>query len=508
MSRQPRPLYSSSTDNNTWSEWDELITLNLNANNGSYNPAVTNVSGTYTQFRIRTIDVLGAILSEKISNSIICNITACGEPTVFSLSTTIAEGGLNLSWSEATAGAGNSIIGYEIEYSDSSDDSTWGAWSPLKTVMTSGNSGSTSASPSSTRGYYRRFRIRPLGTAGSSYYSIWKISANSVRKNILPTSPSIFTASPTLYETPNVTITWSGTLAGTSPIKHYVIQRSTSHMGNPPWSPYETLATVVSGETSGNYVADASNSPGTATRYRIGVTDTLDAVSTYVVSNIVRKNSPPTVPIIGCPMSGKSTYNTTPHFFITTGIEPDGQTQIVEVRLDSGEWFNSVDNPTMFSTSGYLGNNTKTVFQTSSLSLGSHTVTIRCLDSDLMASSMEVVKTFNVQSSPFETIMANVTSVKATHIQALRLAVNSIREFHCMNPIVWGEEIISRRTTVEKWPIHIEELRTALEPVITKINNFDAASTFDIPPVDWLPIGTDRPKADIMNQLQDLILIL
>lgn len=109
---------------------------------------------------------------------------------------------------------------------------------------------------------------------------------------------------------------------------------------------------------------------------------------------------------------------------------------------------------------------------------------------------------------PFETITANVTSVKATHIQVLRSAVNSIREFHCMNPIVWGEEIISRWTTVEKWPIHIVELRDALEPIITKINNFDFASTFDIPPVDWLPIGTDRPKADVMNQLQDLLLIL
>lgn len=63
---------------------------------------------------------------------------------------------------------------------------------------------------------------------------------------------------------------------------------------------------------------------------------------------------------------------------------------------------------------------------------------------------------------PFETITANVTSVKATHIQVLRSAVNSIREFHCMNPIVWGEEIISRRTTVEKWPIHIVELRDVI----------------------------------------------
>lgn len=498
----------TSTDNNTWSEWDELITLNLNASSGSYNPVVTNVSGTYTQFRIRTVDVLRAISTEKISNSILCNITACGEPTVFSLSTTVAEGSLTLSWNGATAGAGNAIIGYEMEFSDSSDDSTWGIWSSLKTVMTSGNNGSTSASPPSTRGYYRRFRIRTLGTAGSNYYSNWKTSANSVRKNILPTPPSILTVSPTLYETPTVAINWSGTLPGTSPIKHYVIQRSTSFMGNPPWSSYETLATIASSETSGTYVAEASNLPGTSTRYRISVTDTLDAVSAYVTSNIVRKNSPPTAPKIECPISGRTTFNRTPRFMITTGIEPDGQTQIVEVRLNSGAWYSSVNNPEMFSTNGYIGDNTKTVFKAPTLSYGSHMVTIRCLDSDLMTSSAEIVKTFNVQPSPFETITANVTSVKAMHIKALRAAVNIIREFHCITPIVWGEEIISSKTTIERWPQHIEELRAALEPVITKINEFDDTSTFDIPPVEWIPFGIGRPKADVMTQLQELILIL
>jgi len=498
----------TSNDNTTWTEWEELATINLNASSGSYNPAVTNVSGTYTQFSIRTIDVLGAISSEKISNSIYCNITACVEPALFILSATIAEGNLTLTWSDAAAGAGNAIIGYEIEYSDSSDGSTWDTWTLLKTVSSNNTSGSTSASPTTIRGHYRRFRIRTLGTAGSSYYSNWKISANSVRKNILPTPPSTFTVSPNLYETPSVTISWSGTIPGTSQIKHYVIQRSTSYMGNPPWSSYETLATIVSSETSGTFVAEASNIPGTTTRYRISVTDTLDAVSSYVISNTVRKNSPPTVPTIGCPMAGKSTYNITPLFMIITGMEPDGATQIIEVRIDSGQWYNSVDHAEMFSVSGYLGDNARTVFKSPELSYGSHTVTVRCLDSDLMSSSPEVIKTFSVQPSPFEAITANLTSVKATHIKTLRTAVNTIREFHCMNPVVWSEEIISGKTAIERWPQHIKELRTALEPVIAKINEFDATSTFDISTVEWIPFGFGRPKADIMNQLQNLILIL
>ena len=498
----------TSTDNSTWSGWTELVTLNLNASSGSYNPAVTNVSGTYTQFGIWTIDVLGAVSAEKLSNSIYCNITVCTEPSAFTLNAAVVENSVTLSWSGAAGGAGNAITGYEIQFSDSYDNSTWGVWNTLITLSTTATSGAISTSPPTTRGDYRRFQIRTLGTAGSSYYSGWRVSANSVRKNILPAPPSILSVSPTLYETSSVTIVWSGAISGTSPIKNYVLQRSTSFMGNPPWSSYETVATIVSGETSGSYTAEATNSPGMATRYRISVTDALDAVSAYVVSNTVRKNSPPAVPTISCPLSGSSTYNTTPHFMITTGVEPDGQTQVVEVKLDSGEWQNSVDNPGLFSNSGYLGDNANTMYQASTLAVGSHTVVIRCRDSDLGAFSQEVVRAFHVLSSPFEVIAANVTHVKAAHIHTLRAAVNTIRQFHHMASVSWGEEIIATKTSTGRWPIHIMELRNAIEPVIATINAFDSTVTFDIPTVTWLPIGTGRPKADVMQQLQNLILTL
>lgn len=498
----------TSNDNSTWTSWNELITLNLSASSGSYNPAVSNVSGTYTQFGIWTIDVLGAISTEKISNSIYCNITACGEPTVFTISAAIAEGNVLLSWNGAASGAGNAITGYELQYSDSDDDSNWGSWIALTTVASVTTSGTLSVSPPSTRGDYRRFRIRTMGTAGGSYFSDWKTSANSVRKNILPTPPTSLTVSPTLYELPNVTISWSGAAPGTSPIKSYILQRSTSYMGNPPWSSYETLATIISSETFGSYTTEASNIPGTATRYRISITDTLDAVTTYVISNTIRKNSPPAAPVISCPMSESSTYNAIPRFLITTGSEPDGQTQIVEVKIDTGNWYNSVDNPEMFSTSGFLGNNINTVFQGPAIATSSHTVTFRCLDSDLLSPSPEVIRTFHVKPSPFELITANETHVKADHIRTLRIAVNTIRQFHCMTSFTWGEEIVAAKTAIRKWPMHILEVRSAIEPIIAMIKDFDDSDTFDIPPVTWLPIGSGRPKADVMQQLHDLILIL
>lgn len=168
-------------------------------------------------------------------------------------------------------------------------------------VATTATSSILSVSPPTTRGNYRRFRVRTRGAAGESFYSDWIVSGNSVRRNILPTPPSSFTAAPAIYESATVALTWSGTIPGTSAIKQYVIQRSTSTDGI-NWSAYEALTIIVSSATSGIYTANASQIAGMYTRYRISVTDTLDAVSAYVVSGTVKKNSPPTAPTIVCPV--------------------------------------------------------------------------------------------------------------------------------------------------------------------------------------------------------------
>jgi len=497
----------TSTDNSTWSAWNVLTTLTLSASSGSYNPNVSRTPGTYTQFGVWTIDNLDVYSSEKISNSIYCDITACIAPSACSVSATLAEGNVTLSWNGASGGAGNAITSYEIQYSDSADNSTWGAWTALSILFTSATSGSVIVSPPTTRGNYRRFRVRTRGAAGETFYSDWAVSSNTVRRNTLPIPPTSFTATPVIYEGNTVTLTWNGTTPGTSTIKQYVIQQATSTDGT-NWSAYEALITIVSSATSGVYTANTSQIAGMYTRYRISVTDTLDAVSAYVISNTVKKNSPPTAPVIVCPISSSSSYNTTPRFMITTGVEPDGQTQIMEVKIDAGVWINSVDNPEMFSTSGYLSNSAKTVYQAATLATGDHTVTLRCLDSDIESSSPEVVRAFTVLPPPFETITANETHVKATHIQTLRNAVNKVRSYYNLSPVTWSEEIVAGKTTVKNWPFHITELRKAIEPVITTVNSFDSSMTFDIPPITWLPIGTGRPKADVMQQIHDLFLTL
>ncbi|MPN09941.1 hypothetical protein SDC9_157234 [bioreactor metagenome] len=222
----------------------------------------------------------------------------------------------------------------------------------------------------------------------------------------------------------------------------------------------------------------------------------------------MKKNSPPTAPTIVCPVAGASSYNVIPRFLITTGVEPDGQSQMVEVKIDAGAWINSVDSPERFSAGGYLGNSAKTVFQPETLAAGSHSITIRCLDSDTESASPEVTRAFTVLPTPFETITANETHVKAAHIQTLRTAVNMARSYYNLPPTTWSEEIAAGKTAVKNWPVHITELQKAIEPIIAVINGFDSSSVFDVPPITWLPIGTGRPKAAVMNQLRELLLSL
>ena len=109
--------------------------------------------------------------------------TACGAPTACAVNKTLSTGNVTLSWSGAKAGTGNAITGYEVQRAESSNGSTWGSWTTLQTVSTTATSGSLSVAPPSTAGNYYKYRVRTRGAAGSSYYSGWKESTNTLRKD-------------------------------------------------------------------------------------------------------------------------------------------------------------------------------------------------------------------------------------------------------------------------------------------------------------------------------------
>ena len=418
----------------------------------------------------------------------------------------MAEGSAALSWSGASGGTNNAVTGFEVQYSDSANNADWGSWTALSTVSSSSGSGSLSVAPPAARGSYRRFRVRTQGSAGSSYYSGWKVSSNSVRKNTPPQPATTLTATPSVYSAGPITLTWSDASGGTSPIKGYMLASKTSTDGS-TWTSWNVLETFDLSASSGSRTVTASTEPGTYTKYGLWTIDTLDVYSAEQVSNsILCVAAACDEPAIAAPKNGASTYNPNPRVLMTTGAQPSEQ--VVQVKIGTGNWWDGVNNPSLFSPSGEVGGSAAVMFKAESQSAGAKTLTVRCVNTDFEAPSAEISRSFTVLTSPFEAITTNETKVKASHITALRTAVNTVRNYYGLAPVSWSEEITAGRTEMKNWPLHILEIRTAVEPVIAVINQYSTDSGFAVPEPDWEELGTGRPRAAVMNQLAELILSL
>lgn len=374
------------------------------------------------------------------------------------------------------------------------------------TVNKTAAGGSTPVSPTQPRGHYRRYRIRTEGAAGEAYFSAYSNASASLRRNIPPTAPTTFTAAPSIYSEGAVTLSWSGTASGTSSINEYNIYVSTS-TDNAAWSIYAELKTVYSPAASGSY----SYTPTTMaayTRYRIRVTDSLGGISGYAVSAVIRKGAPLSAPTIIAPKAGAKTFNPRPRVFVIMGAGASAPGQTLCVKTADGLWRDSVNNPDSFSSSGYLGSAASTVYRFDELPPGNMTFILKAKSEDSALDSGEVTRSFTLAASPFAERIADKSVIKAAHMLTLRSAVNAARDYYGLTAYVWTREIFAGRTLVRDWGQHIKELRKAVAAVIDKINKFEPEGAFGIPPFEWLPLGIGRPRADVMNQLQEIVLSL
>jgi hypothetical protein len=188
---------------------------------------------------------------------------------------------------------------------------------------------------------------------------------------------------------------------------------------------------------------------------------------------------------------------------IETQDEPDGLLQTVFVVATDGNTYNSKDNPEMFSTGGTSSTAVKAIFTNPQTLPGVVGISVQCRDE--VSSGTAVSRNFTITEPPFETITANETHVKARHIADLRIAVNNVRDYFNLPAYSWGYEIIPGRTNAAYWVYHVIELRAAIQGVVDKINMYDTSAGARIPDTQWLPLGTGRPRADVMEQLVTVI---
>ena len=103
-----------------------------------------------------------------------------GPPKNVKLQETASRTGVTLEWEAGTDGTANSVTGYDVQQRDSADGSTWGSWTTASGSPVSGRS--ITVYPPETVGHYRKFRVRTRGSAGSSYYSAYVTSSNTLRR--------------------------------------------------------------------------------------------------------------------------------------------------------------------------------------------------------------------------------------------------------------------------------------------------------------------------------------
>lgn len=495
--------YRTSTDGVNWGSFVAGVNYTSSYVSSGSLPIITPsvAYGTYVQYWIYHAGwVSNKFYSgpDKYITTRRISPTPVGAPTACSVNATVSEGNVTLSWSGAYNGTANAISGYEIQYSESSNGSSWGGWAHYTTVSSGATSGSLAVSPSGTRGNFRRFQVRTL-TPNASYNSGWKVSTNSVRRNTLPGAPTTFSASPTQYTTENITLSWSGAVTGTSAIKYHIIQKAES-TDNVNWGAWTAVQTITSSATSGSLVVSPTRTLDRYTLYRICIQDTLDCLSGYKNSNSVYSLALPFAPTIAVPKASAPTYCRNPKILIQTVAPPGGYAQRVYVKGTDGVTYNSVDHPGRFSVSGTSTGAIKTVFTNPDTGPGAFTASVHCATA---YTGPAVSRAFSVAASPLSGTILPETPVKAAHISTLQSAVNVARNYYGLSAYAWTHTVTAGTTNISHWPYQVKELRAAIQGIVDLLAQYGGA-----PKITWLAMGRGRPRADVMNQLQTVIMSL
>lgn len=405
--------------------------------------------------------------------------TAVGAPTGLSISPGIVTpgGSATLSWQAGKAGTNTSISSYWV-YS-STDGSTY---SKLTGGQTTGLSLSVTA-PSSGSIYFKVQSVANL----SGYDSALSTEYAVLSVNRSPNAPSSVSASPTLYETGNVTVTW---VAGGDPEGQavtYEVQYKVSTSNS--WAAFASGSST----TAEGSIVDSFPRGATAT-FRVRAIDSLGATSSWVESNSISRNEAPASNVLTfVKASGTgTTYARRPKILLTIGgseavsVYATGYTASRSGMIPAGTQVEFVANSD----------------QTDGAKIVTFTVT------DAPGASTTVDYNFTVETPIFtdDPIISRTTNVKAVHISELRSQIDVIRSYYGLSSYNWSTVMVARSSKISNWLTEIREIRTAMTEVINQINEWDYSSTtgnLDLP--SWISVTTCCPRADVMNELRNIL---
>lgn len=356
---------SDSSNLEAWSSWTSAGTLDTSETSGAIEVTAPTTNGDYRRFRIRVQGSAGtAYYSDWVDSPHMLQatpITKTKAPAQAYVTPTNTETTAQIFFSGADDGVYNLISGYGYQYAESEDGVTYGSWSSEQNIAITEKSGDFTVNPPSSRGSFRKFRIRTKGAAGASFYSDWFELSTTLQKNTVPIAPTTLTfeANPFLN---TAVLKWSGDLAGVgNNVASYTLGYALSDNGSSFAS-----EVVVTGVTGRQHSIDLTAQPeGKYIRFRVMVIGTGGLSSAWSgYSETGRKNTTPTapsgitVPQVIDPSNGVFTVS------FTDGVDPDNNIVGYEaaMKYPDGTFYGE---PTIVAKStegtvGYIGINATT----------------------------------------------------------------------------------------------------------------------------------------------------
>ena len=415
----------------------------------------------------------------------------CGAPASVALTALLAEVDPTLSWSGATSGDGNQITGYEIEYTESVDASTWGVWTALLSIASAAAEGSAAVTISPTRGNYRKYRIRTQGSLGADYASAW-VETAAARRNSVPMAPAFVSALPAIYEAGGITVSWPASEDADGNVVAYELERAASEDGS-LWGNY---AAVASDAAALSFIDSPVIARSEYVRYRVRARDAFGLRSGYVESAPVRRNRLPDKPDIHLPAADKTTYNPRPRLLITLGADPDGQAMAL-----------LADGYTPSGNAPFAANRRLILRKATSAAAGSVTASIAAADTQgAQSDPVTWVGTCAALSWIDGDLIAGTTRIRAAHMNELRTKINTQRSYYGLDAYAWKETITAGATSLRGWAEHITELQEAVAEIISLVNGWDPLAVRNTIPVpSWVNVADEMPRAAAVMQLRSLL---
>jgi hypothetical protein len=451
---------------NTWGNWTEIATTGAT----SYTYDISgDPEGTRYYFGVQAYDSSGATSTwqhggDENSITIYKNVKPNPPTTLLPLSGHF-EGSIDLSWSGASDPEGQAIV-YDVEVSKDG-----GAW----TVVSAGQSGTTytyNILAGDAEGATYKFRVRSKDTF--NVYSDYKTMVSVCTKNYKPTVPADINPDSGYYEN-TISISWSVSSDTDGDTIEYELQISKDDAA---WVDLSTNLSVT------NYTyTTTSDARGTRYKFRVLAKDDLGAKSAYVTTTgYARRNQLPVAPSLNYPVGSATIFDTTPRLAITINTDADNHDQKLFVYWIN-TWYNSQDNPTLFSKTGSQANGTKVVFRpTVACSLGSTTIKVKTNDG--YADSPETTVTVTISDdSVATTLTTGVTSTK-TILDNIRSDINDARAAYGLSAVAWTDGTIVAGQTPFKEE-HINEPRTGIENIIDLLDGWDPTNSNLLGSTSW-----------------------